>query len=602
VSPSDALTDPEAQAAEWDLSDLVDGGGDAAIEAILDDAATRTHRFQAAHEGTVRGLDAAGLIGAMRELAVIRELIQRASVYAQLRFATDSADEQRSALLDRVRGRTTELETRLIFFELEWTALDLQRAAALLQEGGEDLSFAAHHLRSEQRRRPYILSAAEERLMTERRLTGELAWGRLYEELSGGLRIELDGEQVPYSVAYNQLMDNDSAKRSAAIEAIASGTASGLSTRTYVFNTLLQDKAVEDRIRGYPSWLSSRNLDNHLDDGSVQALIEAVVGRYDIAARWCRVKARLLGTERLAESDLTAPVLADETSYLYGESRDLVLAAYTDLSPEVGAIAARFFDEHWIDAPIRPNKMVGAFCETGGPDRHPYVLLNHTGRFYDVSAMAHELGHGIHDVLSAPAGVFHQRPSMPVAETASTFGELLLLRRMLGQASSARERLSLLAATIDQSLLTIFQQVAFNQFEQRAHTARRTEGELSQDRVNQLYREAWGELYGGVVDPYPGMERFWSMVPHFFLWPGYVYAYAYGQLLSLSIFARYNELGATFVPRFLEFLAAGGSRSPRELARIVDVDLDDAGFWASGLDLVESQVQAVEDLARDLEI
>jgi oligoendopeptidase F len=214
--------------------------------------------------------------------------------------------------------------------------------------------------------------------------------------------------------------------------------------------------------------------------------------------------------------------------------------------------------------------------------------------------MAHELGHGIHDVLSAGVGVFHQTPSMPLAETASTFGELLLHERMLARAGTPRERLSLLAAAIDQSVLTVFHQVAFNRFEQRMHTARRTEGELPSERINKLYREAWAELYGGAVDPYPGMELFWSMIPHFYLWPGYVYAYAYGQLLSLSLFARYKQLGAAFVPRFLDFLAAGGSRSPRELGRIVGVDLDDPGFWAAGLDLVEAQVGAVEDLQREL--
>jgi oligoendopeptidase F len=600
VTPSEALSDPEALATQWDLSDLVDGQSDAAVDGILDDAATRTERFAAGYGGAVATLDAAGLTAAMHQLAVIRELIQRASVYAQLRFATDSADAQRSALLDRVKARTTELEARLIFFDLEWIELDCDRAAALLEQAGEELEFAAHHLRSKQRRRSYMLSPAEERLMTERRLTGELAWARLFEELAGALRVELDGEDVPYTVAYGQLMDPDPAKRRSAAEAMAAGMESGLGTRTFVFNTMLQDKAVEDRLRGCPTWLTSRNLENDLDDGSVGALVDAVMNGYDIARRWCRAKARLLGSERLAECDLGAPVLADETSYPYGAARDLVLASYADLSPEVEAIAARFFDENWIDAPIRPNKMAGAFCETGGPDRHPYVLLNHSARRYDVSAMAHELGHGIHDVLSARAGVFHQHPAMPVAETASTFGELLLLDRMLGQASDPRERLSLLAAALDQSMLTIFHQVAFNQFEQRTHAARRSEGELSSDRVDEIYREAWGELYGGFVDPHPGMERFWSMVPHFFLLPGYVYAYAYGQLLSLSLFARYKQLGPAFVPGFLDFLAAGGSRSPLELGRIVGVELDDPGFWSSGLDLVEAQLRAVEELVAEL--
>lgn len=597
MSVSGAIADPEALAAEWDLSELVDGDGDAGVDRILDDAAARTDRFVDTYAGNVAALDAAGLTSAMRELAVIRELIHRASVYAQLRFATDSSDHQRSALLDRVRGRTTGLDAKLVFFSLEWTALDPDRADALLEAAGDDLEFARHHLRAQQLRRPHMLSAAEERLMAERRLTGELAWARLFEELAGALRVELDGEEVPYTVAYNQLSDIEVGRRRAAAEAIAAGLPSGLSTRSYVFNTLLQDKATEDRLRGHRTWISSRNLDNHLQDRSVDALIEAVVSRYDIAARWCRVKARLLGSERLAESDLVAPVLADDTRFPYGKARELVLAAYRDFSPEVERMAARFFAEDWIDAPLRPNKMAGAFCESGSPRLHPYVLLNHSGRRYDVFAMAHELGHGIHDLLAADRGIFHQAPPLPIAETASTFGELLLLERMLGQADAQRERLSLLAAALDQSLLTIFHQVFFNRFEDRVHTARRGEGELSPDRIAELYRDAWGELYGSCVEPQPGLEHWWSVVPHFFLWPGYVYAYAYGQLLSLSIFARYKELGAAFVPSFLEFLAAGGSRPPEELGGIVGVDLNDPGFWASGLEIVEAQVLEVEELA-----
>jgi oligoendopeptidase F len=292
-----------------------------------------------------------------------------------------------------------------------------------------------------------------------------------------------------------------------------------------------------------------------------------------------------------------APLPADGTTFSYGDARELVVGAYADFSPELGVIARRFFDESWIDAPIRPHKMGGAFCETGGPHRHPYVLVNYTGRRYDLAALAHELGHGIHDVLSAPAGVLHQHPPLPIAETASTFGEMLLLERMLAAAGSDRERLSLLAAAVDQSLLTVFLQVAFNQFEDRVHTARRTQGELSTERICELFLEATGEMRGDAVERHPGMDRFWSMIPHFFQWPGYVYAYAYGNLLSLALFARYRQVGAGFVPGYVEFLSAGGSRPPAELGAIAGVDLGDPSFWAAGLDLIEEQIRAVEALA-----
>jgi oligoendopeptidase F len=589
--------DREALAAEWDLSPLVDGKGDAGADFLLDEAGAQIARFAESYTGQLSSFDAGKLTQAMHEYAQIRDLIQRASVYSQLRFATDSADPVRSALVQHVKERATELETELQFFELEWTALDEGAAERLLSEAGDDLEFAAQYLRTQQRRRSFTLSAPEERLLAERELTGQQAWAQLFEQESGGLLVELDGESVSYTIAHNQMRDADSTKRRAATEAMAAGMQSGLGTRTYILNTLLHDKAVEDRLRGYPTWLSSRNIENQIEDRSVQALVEAVIGRFDLAARWFRVKAGLLGTERLAESDVPAPALADGTGFPYGEARELVLSAYTNFSPEVGAIARRFFDENWIDAPVRAHKMFGAFCETGGPNLHPYVLLNHSGRRDDVFAMAHELGHGIHDVLAARAGVFHQQTPMSVAETASTFGESLLLETMLSQASGQRERLSLLAASVDQSVFTIFQQVAYNQFEEAIHTERRAAGTLSSDRIDQLYLEATGRIYGDVVDRHPGMERFWSLIPHFYLWPGYVYAYAYGQLLSLSIYARYKEIGASFVPSYLELLAAGGSRPPEELGQLVGIDLNDVGFWSSGLDMVEAQLRAVEELA-----
>ena len=593
----DAVVDPEALAAEWDLSALVDGRGEEGLDAILADADARASRFVDAYSGRVAELDAAGLTEAMRELAVIRELIQRASIYAQLRLSTDSGDEQRGRLAQRVKERTAELETQLVFFGIEWMALEDEHAERLLQQAGEALAFALQYLRVQRQRARYTLGPAEERLLAQRRVTGEQAWQRLFEELAGAVQVELDGEEVPFSAAYNQRSDADADKRQAALDAMGEAIKPGLRTRAYVLNTLLHDKGVENRIRGYPTWLTSRNIENQLADDATQVLIDAVRDRYELARRWFRLKARLLGTDTLRQADLLGPVFADTAPIAYGDARALVISAYTDFSPEFGAIARRFFDEDWIDAPVRPHKMGGAFCETGGPDRHPYVLINYTGRRYDLSALAHELGHGIHDVLSAPAGVFHQQSTLPIAETASTFGELLLLERMLGAGPSDRERLSLLAAAVDQSMLTVFMQVAYNQFEQRVHTARHEEGELPTDRINELFREAVEELTGDAVEPHPTANLHWSMIPHFFLLPGYVYAYAYGNLLSLSLFARYKQIGADFVPSFAEFLAAGGSRPPAEIGRIVGVDLGDPSFWASGLDLVEAQVQAVDELA-----
>lgn len=589
--------DPEAQAASWDLAPLVDGDEASGADTLLSAAEVAAEEFAADLEGRVTSLDAARLTEAMRKLAEIKDLVLRAFVYAELRFAVDSGDAQRGALLQSVKERRTAVETRLQFFELEWAAAEEEWVQAVLAEAGAELEFALNHLRVIRQKRPYLLSAAEERVLAETRITGQQAWMRLFEEQYAAAKAKLDGETVPFSVAYNQWFDADRPQRIKAVDAMIAATAPMGRERAFIFNTLLHDRAVEDRLRGYPTWISSRNLSNQISDAAVDALVDAVQSRYDIAHRWYAVKARLLGLERLTAYDLYGPVRASTATIPYADARELVVSVYQGFSPQAGAVARRFFDEHWIDAPVRPNKSGGAFCETGGVNRHPYVLLNYGGRRQDVLTMAHELGHGLHDVLAAPRGTFHQEPPLTLAETASTFGESLVLEQLLQQADSDDARLSILAEALDSSMLAIFWQVAFNRFEDRIHTLRREEGELSVEQFDAIFNETTLAYLGPSVDQVPGIERFWTMVPHFYLWPGYVYAYAFGLLLSLSIFARYREIGSSFVPQYLEMLASGGSRPPEDTVAIVGLDLRDPEFWATGLELVDRQLQAVEELA-----
>jgi oligoendopeptidase F len=329
------------------------------------------------------------------------------------------------------------------------------------------------------------------------------------------------------------------------------------------------------------------------------ALIEAVRGRYDIPQRWYALKARLLGIERLADYDRSAPVSAKDVSFAYGEARELVLETYDAFSPEAGRIVRRFFDEHWVDAPVRPHKRGGAFCSYTVPSVHPYVLLNFTARRRDVLTMAHELGHGLHAAIAAPQGLFHHSTPLTLAETASVFGEALVFGRLLDQAPDDDSRLGLLAERIDSAVATVFRQMAMNRFEHLAHTSRRDEGELSVDRINELWVESQAELFGDSVEITDGYRTWWSYIPHFINTPGYVYAYSYGLLLALSVYGRYREQGEAFAPRYLELLAAGGSRSPEDLAAIVGIDLTDPGFWDSGLALVQEQLTAAETLAAD---
>jgi oligoendopeptidase F len=592
---SEHLSDPELLDAEWDLEPLVEGRGTGGVKRMLEQANERAAAFAEGFAGKVAELDPAGLAGAMRELETINDLVGRAASYASLWFSTDTGDPERGALLQFVEEKATEIQTKLLFFELEWAALQDEQAEELL--AGPELEFVRHHLRSARRYRPHLLSEPEERIMAEKAIASQSSWARLFGELVAGLTVTLGDEQVTLDMALSRLLSPDRDERRGTAEAVSQTLEPGVRTRAYIFNTLVYDKSVEDRLRSYPHWLASRNLDNEASDESVKALIEAVRRRYDIPQRWYRLKAQLLGLDRLADYDRSAPVLADEFTISYPQARELVLDTYAAFSPEAGRMLRRFFDESWIDAPPRPHKRGGAFCSYAVPSVHPYVLLNFTAQRRDVLTMAHELGHGLHAALAQPQGVFHQSTPLTLAETASVFGETLVFGQMLEAVQDPEQRLGLLAEQIDGSIATVFRQMAMNRFEHLVHTIRRDEGELPVDRISELWVASQSELFGDSVEITDGYRIWWSYIPHFINTPGYVYAYAYGQLLALSVYGRYRQEGDSFVPRYLELLAAGGSRSPEELTQIVGIGLTDPDFWDSGLALVEEQLSEAERLA-----
>ncbi|HYB28100.1 MAG TPA: M3 family oligoendopeptidase [Solirubrobacteraceae bacterium] len=593
---ADHLSDPELLATEWDLAPLLEGEEDRArAESMLDEAKERATRFSETYAGKVAELDAEGLRTAMYELEVINELIGRVGSYASLRFATDTADPARGALLQLVQERATEIETLLLFFELDWAKLDDDRARELLASA--DLDRYRHHLESVRRYRPHLLSESEEKVLTEKSISSNSAWARLFGEVVAALRVGLDDDELTLDVALSRLQWADRDIRRGAAGAVSAALEPGLRTRAFIYNTLVYDKSVEDRLRRYPHWLASRNLANEASDESVMALIQAVRARYDIPQRWYRLKAKLIGVEKLADYDRSAPVLATDITYSFGEARELVLDTYQSFAPVAGDVTRRFFDERWIDAPPRPHKRGGAFCAYTVPSVHPYVMLNFTAQRRDVLTMAHELGHGLHAALAQPQGVFHQSTPLTLAETASVFGEALVFGRLLADTSDEEQRLGLLAERIDGAIATVFRQMAMNRFEHLVHTRRRSEGELSADRIGELWVESQRELFGDSVEITEGYRMWWSYVPHFINTPGYVYAYAYGLLLALSVYSRYLDEGESFVPRYLELLSAGGSRSPEQLADIVGIDLTDPGFWDAGLALVEQQLSEAEELA-----
>jgi oligoendopeptidase F len=586
------------ESVRWELADLVGGGGGGDVDALLDQALERAGAFEERYRGALATIDGAGLAVAMTELGEIYDLVGRADSYASLDYSTDTIDPARGALVARVQERSTELATQLLFFELEWAALSDERVEALLEHDG--LDFCRHHLRTARRYRPHLLSEPEERILTEKSVSGAGAWTRLFSDLTSAIEVPIDGENVTLDVALARLAAPSREVRRESAAAVTRALEPGLRTRAFVYNTLLSDKATDDRLRSYENWLAARNLANEASDESVQALISAVRGRYELARRWYRLKAKLLGIDRLADYDRMAPLAQDEEEVDWPAARELVLDAYNAFSPTLGDLAGRFFEQRWIDAPPGHGKRGGAFCAYTVPSVHPYVLLNFTSRRRDVLTLAHELGHGVHAALAAPQGIFHQGTPLTLAETASVFGEALTFPRLLEASPTPAARLALLAEDIEGAIATVFRQIAMNGFEQLAHNERREQGELSVERFGELWAQTQTELLGDAVEVTDDYRSWWSYIPHFINTPGYVYAYAYGQLLAMSVYERYLVEGPGFEQRYLELLRAGGSRSPEDLGEIVGIDLRDPGFWERGLDLLERRLEDAEAAAQAL--
>ena len=589
-------TDLTAADVAWDIDSIIPAGSS------VDDLYAEADRLASGLEalrGTVGSLDAGALAEAMTTFGQIEDLLARASNHSLLAFSTDTSDPARGAAVARDQQRSTEIRTKLIFFELEWAAADDAHVEAVLAD--PRLSFCDHYLAAQRLMRQHLLSEPEETVLAEQQQTGSGAWARLFDELSSAIEPDLPeemGGKVPLMLALSHLTQGNREARRAAADAVTAALQPGLRTRAFVFNTLLQDKSLSDRRRKFPSWISSRNLANEASDQSVQALVDAVVGRYDIPQRWYRLKAGVLGVEQIADFDRMASIAGDERPYGWSEATRVVRDAYESFSPELAAGVDRFLTEGWIDAPLRQGKRGGAFAAPVTPTHHPYVFLNWTSKARDVATLAHELGHGLHFLLAKEQSIFHMTTPLTVAETASVFGETVTSARLLAELDDPNERFSFLAALLEDSIATVFRQVAMNRFEHAVHTHRREVGELSVERFGDLWAETQTAMLGDAVEITEGYRSWWSYIPHFIHTPGYVYAYAYGQLLALSVYARYRSQGREFVPAYLELLRAGGSLPPEELGRIVDCDLTDPGFWDAGLDIVESQLDSALEAGR----
>ncbi|HSS93583.1 MAG TPA: M3 family oligoendopeptidase [Candidatus Dormibacteraeota bacterium] len=584
-----------AEKVRWDLSDLFQSPIDPAIETALADALERAQKFEKRYKGKVVSLPAKEFAAMMRELEDDEELAAKPDVYAYLLHSQNTEDPAAGRVLARVREAGAERGRHGVFFTLELAQITDEQAARFY---ADPESARYHHMIEEARKfRPHQLSEPEERVLTDYSPVGNSAWNRLFEELCARIRVDIGGQELPLEEALMRLREPDRSVRREASAAITSALDLDVHTRAYIFNVILGEKAIDDRLRHFPTWISSRNLANETSDQAVQALVEAVTGRYDVCVRFYRVKKRLLGVGELHEWDRYAPVGEAARDLTWDDAKDLVLGSYRRFSQRAGDLVEDFFKHGWIDGPVVPGKAGGAYCMPVTPRHHPYVMLNFTGKLRDALVMAHELGHGLHDRLASKQHIFDFHPPLTLAETASVFGEALTFDRIMAEEKDPTVRLAMLCTQCEDAFSTVFRQVAFNRYEDACHTMRRKEGELAVEQLGEIFQDKLQPMFGDALTLTDEHKVWWSYVGHFMHTPGYVYAYAFGNLLALSMYHRYLEVGPSFVDDYLGFLAAGGSTRPDELVRRLGMDITDPGFWDAGLKILDGMVAEVERLA-----
>ncbi|MGA2378263.1 MAG: M3 family oligoendopeptidase [Spirochaetia bacterium] len=579
----------------WNLDDLVSPPADRGIEGILAEAERRVDAFAARYRGRIAALSAAEMRDLLSEYEEVLEAVGRAESYASLSWSTQSDDPARGALLQKVSERQSLLAQKGVFLDIERANAPEETAQKLIDD---PLLFRwKHWLVIARRSRPHLLSEPEEKILSEKSVTGRQAWTRYFDETLAATLFEWDARRVPAEVVLRQLYSPERGTRERAAAALTRGLREIQRSTTFAFNTLLAEKASEDRLRKYPTWISARNMDNQVEDATVDALIRAVTARYDIVARYYGLKRRLLGLDELFDYDRSAALPVAEGRFSWTEARDRVLAAYAGFHPKMAEIAGLFFEKGWIDAAVHPGKRGGAFSSSTVPSVHPYVLLSFQGTAQDVMTLAHELGHGVHQYLARDKGVLEQNTPLTTAETASIFGETLVFHDLLSREQDPKVVLSMLVREIESSFATVFRQVAMNRFEEAAHTARRTQGELTTGALSGIWLDTQRAMFGGSVTLREDYGIWWSYITHFIHAPGYVYAYAFGDLLVRALYSRYLSGGRDFPERYVAMLAAGGSDWPAAIVGKLGVDLTDPGFWAQGLALLEEMVAQAETLA-----
>ena len=579
----------------WNLGDLYDSIEDPRIEETLNAAQARAEQFERDYKGRINalGLTADVLGAALREYESIQQEAAKPGSFAGLLFVTNTNDPARGAFLQRMREQGTRLALPLLFFDLELAAVPEDVIGPLL-----DTPLVAayrHYIGTVRAARAHLLSETEERLMEEMANTGGRAFDRLFDEITSATIFHLGGEEMSQAQILSKIMDPNRETRRQAAAAFTEGLQKDSRTLTYIFNTLMQEKNVQDRLRGFATPQAARHLDNELTEETVSLVVDTVVRNYPLVARYYNVKCEILGLDTLTHYDRYAPLFEAEATITYPEAQKIVLDAFGDFSPDMRRRASEFFDRSWIDAPAAKGKQGGAFCSYVTPDLHPYVLLNYLGRMKDVMTLAHELGHGVHASLSRSQSLLNFQGTLPLAELASTFGEMLVFEKVTAQAT-LKDKLALYAEKIEGAFATIPRQTAMYRFERAIHEHRRTKGELTTEEFGEHWQREVQLMFGDSVELGEEHRLWWSYVGHFTGSPFYVYAYSFGELLVLSLYQQAKKEGAAFAEKYLRMLEAGGSLTPQELMDKVGVTLDDPAFWQGGFDVLAGMVAEFEAL------
>ena len=586
---------PDTKLPEWDLSDLYSSPDGPEIETDFVRAESLSKDFAAAYQDKLKSLDGDGLGQAIAAYEVLNEIIYKAMSYAQLLYAADVSDGERGRFYQTVQERVTDISSLTLFFRLEINRLDDDVLAA--QIGSGKAAHFAPWIKDVRAFRTHQLSDDLEKLLHEKSVSGRAAWVRLFDEPEASLRFLLDGKQVSMSDVLNQMSDTDGTKRKAAAKALGQVLTENIKLFSLVTNTLAKDKAIEDSWRSYPRPISERNLSNQVEDHVVDALVSSVRESYPgLSHRYYRLKAKWFGVDALDYWDRNAPLPGDDAKvYSWDDARRTVLDAYGRFEPKLAEIADRFFDKRWIDAALREGKDSGAFSHSTVPSVHPYILMNFHGKARDVMTLAHELGHGVHQVLSGSQGALMADTPLTTAETASVFGEMLTFRSLLEAEGDPARRRILLAGKVEDMLNTVVRQIAFHSFEGRLHDER-ANGELSPERLGDIWMEIQGESLGPGIRFDDDYRSFWAYIPHFVHSPFYVYAYAFGDCLVNSLYDVFQAGHPGFQEQYLTMLGAGGTLRHKELLAPFGLDAGDPEFWKRGLGIVAGFVDELEKM------